>query len=172
MKKSYYQKNKKKLKEKFLAKSRTREGLASYMYSGQKKSAKFRDQTQPDYSLEEFKEWLFSQSNFETLYLDWVQSNYDKWKKPSGDRLKNNLSYSLENLRLVTWKKNFESEHRDKCKKIDQLSLEGEFIKTWPSLKAAQKNLERGDISSVLRNLSNTAGGFKWRYNQESNNKN
>jgi len=51
------------------------------------------------------------------------------------------------------------------CKSIDQLDLQGNFIKNWPSIASARLVLPRcSGISLCLNGKCKTAGGFKWRY--------
>lgn len=51
--------------------------------------------------------------------------------------------------------------------KIVQLSLEGELIKIWNSIKEAQESLKIGNISNVCKGKRKTSGGFKWKYLEE-----
>lgn len=64
-------------------------------------------------------------------------------------------------------------EYRLYCKKVNQYSLDGKFIKTYKSLIAASKEtgVERSEISAVVsatKKQNNygrkSAGGFQWRY--------
>jgi len=73
-------------------------------------------------------------------------------KKPQTKEHKLNISKGLKG-RKNTW-------HHIK---INQLDLEGNFIKKWDSVTLA-KNEIRGDISACLRKRQKTAGGFKWEY--------
>lgn len=85
---------------------RSRESWARETYSSQEANSKRRNHPPPDYSLEEFKEWAFSNPIFETLYDNWVKSGYQTDLRPSPDRLDNDEPYTFENLRLVTWREN------------------------------------------------------------------
>jgi hypothetical protein len=52
---------------------------------------------------------------------------------------------------------------------VDQLTLEGDFIRTWPSGKEAARALGSkfsGSISSCASGRFPTALGFKWRYSK------
>jgi len=67
-------------------------------------------------------------------------------------------------------------ETRSKCgghniRKIVQLSLEGEYIKTWNSITMAQKELNICSISSVcsLNGDKKSVGGYMWMYEEEYN---
>lgn len=52
------------------------------------------------------------------------------------------------------------------AKKIEQLTIEGEFIERFDSLIDAQNEtgISFKSISKVLRGTNKTAGGYKWRY--------
>lgn len=93
--------------------SKTKEGLCARIYASQRRNCKKKDRPYPTYNLEEFKIWMFSQTNFELLYNNWIQSNYKKELKPSADRINNNLSYMLDNIQLVTWDENNNNGYRD-----------------------------------------------------------
>ena len=54
-------------------------------------------------------------------------------------------------------------------KKINQYSIDGEFIKTWDSVKEAGHSLgiRRAFISSVLTGVKKSAKGFKFTYYEQ-----
>ena len=52
-------------------------------------------------------------------------------------------------------------------RKIDQLTLEGDFIKSYNSINDATKYTNAKNISGVCRGVRNKSGGFKWRYSTE-----
>ena len=98
------------LKESLLAYIRTRVPMIKNMYRTQKESCRKRKHPQPEYSMEEFVKWVLAHPNFERLFKAWVKSGYDRWKKPSIDRLINERTYSFENIKLKTWKQNYDAE--------------------------------------------------------------
>lgn len=51
-----------------------------------------------------------------------------------------------------------------KGKPIDQLTMTGKYIKTWPSIAIAQRTLKTGSITNCLAGNSKSSEGFKWRY--------
>ena len=71
----------------------------------------------------------------------------------------------LENLEWLTHKDNV---RYSKAKKINQYDLQGNFIKTWDTIKSAAISLNNGkytsSISLCLSGKSKTAFGFIWRY--------
>ena len=85
---------------------KSKKGISVILYNGQKSSSIKRGHPAPDYTLEEFRYWLFNQDKFHKLYQEWVDSGYHKDIKPSTDRLDDSLPYSLSNLQVITWKEN------------------------------------------------------------------
>ena len=85
---------------------KSKEGVIKNIYYGQLSSAKQRGHAPPDYSLSDLKDWCYSQDTFGQLYLSWVCSGFDRWQKPSVDRIDSAKSYSLDNLQLMTWRAN------------------------------------------------------------------
>ena len=55
------------------------------------------------------------------------------------------------------------------CKKVDQYTLDGEYIKTFDSLKEAwlHTGATIGSIGHVCKGLQKTAGGYIWKYAEQ-----
>ena len=88
----------------------------------------------------------------------------------------------LENLNLMTPKENvnwgtrtkrasitnsFILKNRpDQSRPINQYTLDGSFVKNWPSIKEIKRVMkyDDGTISKCAKFKRNTAYGFKWRY--------
>lgn len=100
-------------RERELSYRRSKKGLTANMYSNQISNSKSRGMKKPNYSLEEFRDWCFSQDTFHELYDDWVSSGYDRRACPSGDRIDNSKSYTLDNLQLVSFNVNEYNFKRD-----------------------------------------------------------
>lgn len=92
---------------------RTKNGLIIKIYNSQLRSSKKRNHEKPKYTLEELKKWFYKQHNFDELYINWVNSNYDKKLTPSCDRINNYKGYSFDNIRLVTWYENKNELNKD-----------------------------------------------------------
>jgi len=151
---------------------RTKKGLVFKMMKKQKERSKTRNHPLPEYSLEELREWLFSQEAFHRIYDEWVLSGYNKWKIPSCDRLDNSKGYSLSNLRLVTWKENSDAGHKERMnghgktnQKVSQYTLDGILVSTFHSHAEAHRvtGIDPKEISKCRRGLKETYGGFYWK---------
>lgn len=115
-----------------------------------------------------------SQINFDALYLNWINSGYDKWKKPSCDRIDDYKGYSFDNIRLVTWQDNKDKTHEDmknginnkQSQSVLQFNLNGEYISKYHSQCNAERitGASQSGISACCNGLNETAGGFKWSY--------
>lgn len=159
--------------------SRTIHGLICSIYSAQKYCSKARKHKAPNYTKTELECWITSQSNFLSLYNNWVANNYDRWLRPSCDRIDEYLPYTLNNLRLVHFHANEirgyinrkEGINNKINSKVIQLSLNGDRLQTFYSQAEAsrQTGIPQANISKVCQNNSTrkTAGGFKWEHINE-----
>lgn len=69
----------------------------------------------------------------------------------------------------IPWNKN--KRVSQTSKPVDQYTIDGVFIKTWPSIRDAGEGTqtERGTISQAVKNKKyRTAGGFVWRFHGEN----
>jgi len=154
---------------------KTREGLVRSIYYHQRSSSKSRDHLMPEYGFKEFSEWVYGQVNFDTLYLNWINSGFDTMKSPSVDRRDDYKPYTIDNLlRVCTWQENFDRHHEDRKKGVNnkssksviQLTKNGEFIREFYSIRQAEREtgVFNTNISHCCSGKVKTAGGFKWGY--------
>ncbi len=156
---------------------RTREGWARITYHTQRKSSKQRNHPMPNYSIEEFMQWAFSQPNFEPLYIDWQNNNYIQTLRPSADRIDDYKPYTLDNLRLTTFKvNNVTGTQSDKAHDaynrvnalqgltVHQRTLDGNHIASYKSSYVAAKatGIDPSSITRCCRGVSKSAGGYLW----------
>lgn len=85
---------------------KTLRGVMTRAYATTRKNSKEKGLPIPTYTREEFDQWLEA-NDIAGLYDIWVKSNYNKWVKPSVDRLDDSKGYEFTNIRLVTWEVNF-----------------------------------------------------------------
>jgi hypothetical protein len=153
---------------------RTKQGVIKTIYSTQRKSSKYRNHPLPTYSRSELKEWVFSQPIFHELFDRWAESGYDKWVKPSCDRLDDYKGYSLDNIQLMTWEENSIKGHQDRIngvnnkmsKAVSQYSMSGELVNTFYSQHHAEREtgIKRQIINKCCSGKRNHAGGFVWKH--------
>jgi len=158
-------------KEKY---AKSKSGVINSIWNKQLHSSIKRGHDKPKYSRNQFYDMLMNSYKFDLLFNNWVNSKYDKWNKPSIDRLDDYKGYSFDNIRIVTWKENVEKSHIDvynginnkKCRSVIQMTIDGCCIKEYRSASIAGRKTDI-DISSILKVCSGkrkTAGGFMWRY--------
>lgn len=156
------------IKEKNSNYLKSRNGLSFKMYSGQKTSSKRRGHPLPNYSLADFRKWLFSQDNFEKLYKEWVASNCKKRLIPSADRIKDELPYTLDNIRLTTFFENHIKEVRKskRSRPVFRINLINGSETKYKSLREAcrRNNLKPSNISNCCNEKRKTTGGYGWRF--------
>lgn len=144
--------------------SRSKDWFAYIKYNSQKTKSKKRGHVLPNYTLQEFKTWLFNQPNFQELYDNWVNSGYDKKLIPSPDRLNDNLPYTLNNIRLITWAENDSKEKNKQMKPVVQLDFNNNIITEFKSISEAERTLKIRHVHDVISGKRKHAGGFVWKY--------
>lgn len=155
----------------------SKEGVIQTILDSQKASCKKRGHIPPEYSKEELTQWIYSQETFEQLYSNWVKSNYDKYLKPSIDRLDDFKTYSIDNIRLVTFQENVAKAYSDKhlgtgtqglcCKPVLQYTKEGILVAEYSSATIASQNVpntNRQNIQKVCKGERPTCGNYIWKY--------
>ena len=152
---------------------RTQKGVIRVMYKTQVRNSKSRKMNLPDYTKEQFKEWLYS-NNFEKLYNEWVNSGFDKNKKPSADRLDDFKPYTLNNIRLVTWEENRNHQIMDiingtgtsgrRCKPVIQYDSNGNILAEYHSFSFARRVMGYSMEGSLKNGRPDRKNGFIWKY--------
>lgn len=155
---------------------KSKEGHIRVIFTQQKRSSKKRGHKEPDYSLDEFRKWMYAQDNFENLYNNWVLSNYCKKLTPSVDRIDDLKPYSFTNIRLVTWCENNIKASQDKLngvtgrdmKTVYQYDEGFNLVATYHSTSYASKelNVSQTCISLRCRKYPKIIKGFYWTYNK------
>jgi len=159
--------------------SRTKKGIITTIYGTQRFHSKNRGHRLPEYTKQELKEWLDSQTLFHELYSEWINSDYKKDLKPSVDRKHNDIHYCMSNIALTTWGDNKAKGHEDSKtaklntgmpkKPVEQYTKEGIYMNTYISTREAARVFNLKSSSSIAdvckgRAGCKTAGGFIWKY--------
>lgn len=148
-------------------------GVIRVLYKTQKMHSKRRGHPLPAYTKQEFKEWLYA-NGFKELYDAWVSSGYDKWLKPSCDRIDDYKGYSLDNIRLTTWKANKDKQTEDilshrstsgeRCKTTQRIDASGNVLKEWVSLNAARRETGISALDHYIHTAKQAPDGYFYRY--------
>ena len=153
---------------------KTLRGVMTRIFNGELTSSKDRGHPPPTYTKEELFDWLYL-NGIENLFNAWEASNYTKNISPSVDRIDSTKPYTLENIRLVTWKENNDAAYTERknckritkqCRAIRQLTMEGEFIAEFKSIAhaARETNACRSNVNAVCTGRVPNANGFKWEH--------
>lgn len=155
---------------------RTPPGRMSQIFAVQTVSSRARNHPLPAYTRKVLYQWAVDRGLF-ALADRWRESGYEKDLTPSVDRLDATQPYTLDNIRLVTWVQNNDKAYEDRkscthvtkqCRKVEQLSIEGEHIAYFDSIAAAARatGAIRTNINSMCagKPALKSVGGFIWRY--------
>lgn len=84
----------------------------------------------------------------------------------------NNKHAWEQGLKIVTKKhSNASKENGEKYRsiKINQYDLQGKYIKTWNSVREAERTLKMYGISQCCKGKCKTIGGYIWKYRSDTN---
>ena len=87
----------------------------------------------------------FEKTNNKVDNLEWCNHSY-------------NQNYGTRNERVA------KKLRKIKCKKVNQYDLDGNYIKTWNSIKEAEKEVGTIHICQCLKGKFKQTKGYKWRY--------
>ena len=160
--------------------TRTVKGLVKKIYAHQIRNTKHREHELPKYTEQELHDWFIKENSKSCIYENWINSGYDKELIPSIDRLINTETYSLDNIQLVTWKRNKELADEgirngsiqnstllnNGLREVVQIDLFGNIVNEFISFSEATRatGIDHRGISDVCRNIRKTFHGFIWVY--------
>lgn len=117
----------------------------------------------PNYTLEQLKAWVDKQPNAFKLWNQYVASGYDKYARPSIDRIDDSKPYTLNNIQLVTWEQNQTKAVNDKKlgllnsghKPVIAYYKDGKFYKKFVSINEALREVKGNawGITSVANKI-------------------
>lgn len=155
---------------------KTKKGLLTDIYSQQVSHSKKRGHAKPNYTTKEFISKFIDDKLFNRVWMDWRNSNFLKELRPSFDRKRNDLPYTFDNVKVMTWEINNEKGNESQRngeldtsiphKKVAKYSLDGIFIEEFISVREAGRKTKilPQSISKVCNGKRTKAGGFKWKH--------
>lgn len=156
---------------------RSVDGFIKDLYHNQLYSSRKRCMDLPNYTKEEFIVWVKSQYNFQELWDNYVVSGYNTSLCPSIDRLNDYTPYTFDNIQLVTWEYNRSKYYNDKLNGVNNkvnksvLCVETDIV--YHSMMDIQRatGINNSHISECCTGKRNTAGGYRWIYVENTNEK-
>lgn len=151
---------------------KTEKGVIRVIYKTQISNSKKRSCCDVLYTKDELKSWLYL-NGFKDLFDRWVESGYQKSKKPSVDRLDDFKGYSFDNIRLVTWHDNHLHQVSDikngtgtsgrRCKKVAKKDKDENIISVYVSHQSAVRDIGY-KVEHQIKNGVACRNGFLWSY--------
>lgn len=141
------------------------------MYAKQLERSRLKGFPMPDYSLQWLHDRFLNDIKFKRLYVEWVKSGYDKWKKPSIDRINRLKPYTKDNIQLLSWADNRAKENNERlCRKGRVIQYKnGVEVARYASQKQLikQTGFTQGLVSAVLNGKRNHHKGYTFKYEYE-----
>ena len=155
---------------------------AKRKYSELKSRIKRKKFEKENLSLSSFLVWIMNNKDYRNIYIEYVNSSKNRNLCPSIDRLDDYKTYSIDNIRLVTWRENKDKYNSDRLvgkntkqsKPVVSICIVTGEAKLYHSSHYAsqQTKVERSSISRSCRTNSNTnrisrAGMFVWMFEED-----
>lgn len=141
------------------------------MYSKQLERSRIRGFPMPDYSLKWLHDTFLTDIKFKRLYAEWVKSGYDKWKKPTIDRINRLKPYAKDNIQLLSWADNRAKENNERKSRKGRVIQykDGVEVARYASQKQLikQTGFTQGLVSEVLNGKRKQYKGYTFRYEAE-----
>ena len=141
---------------------RTPKGVLTNMYDHLKRRHPV------SFTLKDFHDRYIDDKNFQRRYKEWVKNAFNKQFKPSLDRINNKLEYSVENTQMLNWAENrFKQTMERRCRKGAVIQMIGDkAVRKFKSQREAvlKTGISQGNMSEVLNGKRQTAGGYKFIY--------
>lgn len=146
-------------------------------FCNQRTTSKKRGHPLPAYTLEELTTWALA-NGWGQLHAKWVASNYDRYQAPSFDRIDNHKPYTLDNIKLGSWRSNLDAQKEQNksgefvpstAKAVNQYTKDGMFVARHESAAIAIRSLTGSNqsvsnITQVCHGKWKSAYGYIWKF--------
>ena len=152
---------------------RTRRGCLKWIYYKQVERSKRKGYPPPDYSCKWLVNWGIKQRKYPNYYNAWVESGYNKWLKPSVDRINDYGFYTKDNIQMLTWRENFKkgcdnirNGINNKNNGIAVRRIINNVVSEFPSISMASRKTGIGVfcISNSCKKNIKTEDGSVWEF--------
>ncbi len=146
---------------------RTPIGVLHHIYRQQKKSSITRGHPPPAYTVSDLYERYLNDQSFLLLHQRWVEIGFNRYLKPSLDRIDASQPYTLGNLQLMTWRENLTKARSESARtEVVMFEQDGTKVQTFDSIRAAAyaTGVSAGNICACCMGMRITAGGKVWKY--------
>ena len=144
--------------------------ILSRIYTNQVYDHKRRNRPLPAYTRQELIDRFVNDKRFIRLVNEWIKSGCMIYKKPTIDRIDCRRPYTMQNIHIMTWEENqfkrlFELKYfHPNCMSVAAYK-DGVLVRIYRTQAEAGRKLgiQQNNISSVIRGIGKTLGGFEWR---------
>lgn len=115
----------------------------------------------------ELQRWALNNPDFKELHRIWVKNDYKDELKPSITRIHANKGFTFDNLRVIPKYQVRDKRSDPRARMINQYTLEGIYIATYPNAKVASEILgykTYTGINSTCRGERKSAYGYFWAF--------
>lgn len=149
---------------------KTPKGVLTNIYSKQVERSRNKSMPLPSYTLKEFHAKYLDDAKYLRIFNEWVKSGYNKYKKPSFDRIDCMKPYSFDNIQVMTWEEN-RYKQRMEASRIRATQLKATNIVTneetiYKSVSDAVRKtgFTQGCISACLNGYGKIYKNCTWEY--------
>jgi len=103
---------------------------------------------------------------YDDISMLWERDKANSLVKPSLDRIDVNGNYEIDNCQFIEMKEN---SRKDLIKSVNQLTIDGDLIKTWEAITYAEKDgFQRANIIKCCKGHRKSHKGYMWSYKKRS----
>ena len=157
---------------------RSPKGILTVLYSKMKERTKQKGLPEIDFTLKELHQRYLNDKHYLDLCEKWMESGFDKYFKPSIDRINPDGGYTKDNIQMVTWGENRRKGDKENAERITtavvMYTMEGKKIKEFESIKDAVKEtgISQGLITMCCQGKRNHTNGYRFKYRGDQFRKN
>lgn len=141
---------------------RTPKGVLTNIYSHMK------SRHPVSFSRKELHDRFLNDQKFNRLFKEWIDSDFNREKRPSIDRINHRGIYSMANIHVMTLSENrFKQKMEGRIRKGAVLQILGNtIVERFRSQREAvlKTGIPQGNMSSVLNGKRSKVHGFKFIY--------